>query len=266
MPGPVFAILTDFGLQDPYLAQMKGVLLQRVPNCMFLDISHEVQPQQVGQAGFFLTASWSYLPVGSICLAVVDPGVGTERRILHARKQGRSVLAPDNGLLSQLLASPGDSRIVDITPNCNEPQASTTFHGRDIFAPLAADLALGANVDALGRELDPNELLHLELASAFQSGPEITARVVHVDRFGNCILNLAAVDWSARFDRLHGLRLLVPQPEPALFVTTYARIPEGSFGLLPGSQGFYELACNQASCAKRLGLKIGDQATFRIED
>ena len=245
---------------------MKGVLLQRVPTCTFLDISHEVQPQQIGQAGFFLSASWPYLPKGCLCLAVVDPGVGTDRRILYARKQDRSVLAPDNGLLEFLLAAPGETRIFDATPKCWDPGVSATFHGRDFFAPLAADLALGANVDALGRELDPNELLYLEPASAFQSGPEITARVVHVDRFGNCILNLAAVDWSSRFDRLHGLRLLVPQPEPVLFVRTYAWIPEGSFGLLPGSQGFYELACNQASCAKRLGLKIGDQATLRIED
>ncbi len=245
---------------------MKGVLLQRVPTGTFLDISHEVQPQQIRQAGFFLSASWPYLPKGSICLAVVDPGVGTDRRILCLQKQDRIVLAPDNGLVSQLLASLGDSRIVDITPNWSGPQASATFHGRDLFAPLAADLALGAQVDALGRELDPNELRHLELASAIQSGSEITARVVHVDRFGNCILNLAAGDWSARFDRLHGLRLLVPQCEPVLIVTTYARIPEGSFGLLPGSQGFYELACNQASCARRLGLSIGDQATFCIDD
>lgn len=245
---------------------MKGVLLQRLPGSIFLDLSHEVQPQCILQAGFLLRASWPYLPAETICLAVVDPGVGTDRRILCLHKQGRSVLAPDNGLLGQLLAAPGENRIFDVSPKGIDPQCSATFHGRDLFAPLAADLVQGTGAKALGQELHPEDLLDLELPAARSTGSAIQTQVVHIDRFGNCLLNMPIPEWSPRFDQLQSLSLLLPEQQIHLMlVKTYAFIPGQSYGLLQGSQGVYELACNQTSCAEKLEMKIGDQVTFRIE-
>ena len=265
MPGPIFALLTDFGLQDPYVAQMKAVLLNGAPGCGFLDISHEVQPQGIHQAGFFLAATYLYLPRTTICLAVVDPGVGTRRRILCLEKQGRSVLAPDNGLLSLLLQEPGENRIYDASPGLREEGHSKTFHGRDVFAPLGLRLAaVEPGQRCPGPEVSPESLVRLPLAAGRGTGPEVRATVIHIDRFGNCVLDLGAGAWSPRLYPGKQLDLFAPQEDTIRVVETYARIPMGKTGLLQGSQGYFELACNQRSCAERLGLTIGDQVMFTI--
>ncbi|MCF8106228.1 MAG: SAM-dependent chlorinase/fluorinase [Desulfohalobiaceae bacterium] len=267
MSKPIFALLTDFGLKDPYVGQMKAVLASGAPGCGFLDISHEVQPQGIHQAGFFLAASYSYLPGSTICLAVVDPGVGTKRRILCLEKQDRTVLAPDNGLLSLLLLEPGENRIFDASPGLREEGHSKTFHGRDVFAPLALRLAaLEAGQRRPGPEVSPESLVRLPLAADQGFGPRVRATVIHIDRFGNCVLDLGAGPWSPRLYPGKQLELSVPQKGSTIrVVETYALIPDKEAGLLLGSQGYFELACNQSSCAERLGLAIGDRIAFTIK-
>ncbi len=258
----VFALLTDFGLQDPYVGQMKAKLISRAASCTILDISHDIRP--ILQAGFFLSASWPYLPPGTVCLAVVDPEVGTSRRILVLAKENKLVLAPDNGILSQLLQMPGAN-------NCYLPwnifqaeKVSPTFHGRDIFAPLAADLAQSSNLQELLQPVSVEDIHFLSAAKPQLQQNILACGVQHVDRFGNCILNLRIQDWSKMLLEREHLFLRQPGQTRVYPAHSYALIPKGQIGLLPGSQDFLELALEQQSCADALGLLPGSRVDFDL--
>lgn len=262
---PVFVLLTDFGLSDPYLGQLKAVLISRTMACQILDIAHNVRPQDVLQGGFFLAASWPYLPQGCICLAVVDPEVGTNRRILVLAKEGRLILAPDNGLLTQVMDLPGQNTLYQARDIPDSQQGSCTFQGRDVFAPLAADLAREKDPAALACSISEQAVQRLSLAKPRLEQGLLYCRVQHVDHFGNCILTLNISKWSSRLmeGRRPGLREPVQgQVCPAW---SYAQIDKGQIGLLPGSQGFLELALDRASCAKALGIMPGSEVVFEFQ-
>ena len=154
-------LITDFGLTDPYVGQMKAVLAKKAPHCPVVDISHDVEPFNVPQAGFFLAASYEHFPDDAVILAVVDPGVGTGRRIIGVEIGERMLIAPDNGLLTLALKfSWSEVRVFDLSKAVDAPKkVSHTFHGRDVFTPLAAWLALGGRPENLGREINPDELI-----------------------------------------------------------------------------------------------------------
>lgn len=252
---PLIALLTDFGLTDPYVAQMKAVLAVRAPSATVVDVSHGVAPFNLIQAGFFLAASAPHFPEGTIFVTVVDPGVGSERRIVLVQAAGRLFLAPDNGLLGLVLESAGPHRAFDLTPA--RPPAVATFHGRDVFAPLAASLANGASPESLGPELPAADLVAAAWSRPRLTGGVLLANVLHTDRFGNCILNLPVAPWAETLAAWPGLRLDRPRAELLTFCQLYGRIPARSVGLLPGSQGCLELAMNRTSAAAYLGLQSG---------
>ena len=260
MSQPV-ALLTDFGLADPYLAQMKGVLLSLNRDVTIIDISHQVQPFNPVQAGFLLNASREFFPKGTIFVAVVDPGVGGDRRIVVLEKFGQVFMAPDNGLLSLVLEARGRARVYDVTRPSGLSAASATFHGRDVFAPVAAHLSKGGAVQEVGPEIPLDSLLCLPLAEPVwvqtSQVKEISASVLHVDRFGNCLLNLFIDPWLARIQSWPGLFLVRPEERPVVLVKNYARLPEKTLCLLAGSQGVLELCLDRASAAKALGLEAG---------
>jgi hypothetical protein len=259
---PIIALLTDFGLQDPYVGQMKAAVLRELPECRILDLTHGVQPHNVLQAGFFLAASWRYLPRGTVCLAVVDPGVGSGRRILLLRKEEKYVLAPDNGLVSLLLEPDGPREIRDLAGEWLRG-ASATFHGRDVFVPAGLRLLQGEAPESLGQPLGEEDILRLPAAAPRWESGRLEACLLHIDRFGNCVLNLASSIWAAL---LGGSRitLLRPQHRPVHPVRAYADIPPGELGLLAGSQGYLELAVNQASCAEMLQAAIGQSCRLAV--
>ena len=250
---PAIVLLTDFGLADPYVGQMKGALLGLAPAAPVVDLCHEVRPHCILQAGFLLEASRPHFPDGSIFLAVVDPGVGSGRSILLARLGGQLFLAPDNGLLSFLHGQGASWWRADV----DATRASRTFHGRDIFAPLAARLALGADPDALGPAVDPGSTVRLEQPWAEAGDGCLDCAVLHVDRFGNCLLNLRTEAMPAR-DRTW----VLDEGRSVALVSTYADLAPGQVGLLAGSQGVMELAVNGGSCAGLLGLLPGRK--FRL--
>jgi S-adenosyl-L-methionine hydrolase (adenosine-forming) len=256
----MIALITDFGLADPYAGQMKGAILAGAPEARVVDVSHLVEPYNVAQAGYFLAASLGLFPRGTVFVAVVDPGVGGSRRIVGAQKRGRILLAPDNGLLGQALCGPGAAQVYDLTPEPGSP-ASATFHGRDVFAPLAALLESGEKLASLGAPIDPASLETLPQATASKSGGVWTARVVHIDRFGNCVLNISA---DARLPEAGWARLLAPAARPLDLAASYASLATGRIGLLRGSQGFYELALNMGSAAAALGLRLGDAVELSL--
>ncbi len=258
-------LITDFGLTDPYVGQLKGVLAKKAPACTVVDISHRVEPFNVAQAGFFLAASYEHFPKDAILLAVVDPGVGTARRIVGVGIDERVLVAPDNGLLALALrnAWSAEVRVFDLSAAMKAPsKVSHTFHGRDVFAPLAAWLALGGDPSALGMEIDPADLVDPGWANPSIDPGRASGHVLHIDRFGNCVLNLEAGSLPVPVS----LRMVSPAGGEIVYVTTYADIPEGVPGLLEGSQGFLEIAVNQRSAAKRFGLSMGDRVELVWEE
>ena len=268
-------LLTDFGLDDPYVGQMKGVLATHAPAARIIDLSHGVEPYCLPQAAFFLQAGAPYFPPGSIFVCVVDPGVGSERRIVLAQHGQRFYLAPDNGLLSILLGDADkDTRLFDVSAAI--APASATFHGRDLFAPLAARLAAGAKPEELGPALDPASLVREGWAEPRMEGQVAVATVLHADRFGNLVLNLSAAIWSPRLPvggqvRVRsgaGRSMGFGKPGPSRYnvriVTHYAELAPDELGLLTGSQGYLELAMNQASAAKHFGLGIAAEISLDL--
>ncbi len=261
MTRPTIALLTDFGLEDPYVGQIKGVLAGLAPEALVVDISHQVRPFDVLQGAFYLAVSWRFFPRGSIFLGVVDPGVGTERRLLIVRHSGCFFLGPDNGLLALVAGSDVEALAWQLIIPAESEVASNTFHGRDILSPVAAYLAQGANPITLGQPFNLADMIKPAWATPVTTGGKITAHVLHVDRFGNCLLNLTLARWLS--DVKNNPELLAPLRQPLALASTYADVPEGGVGLLAGSQGYWELAVNRGSAAKTLGLAPGQEILIR---
>lgn len=257
-------LLTDFGLSDPYVGQMKGSLIRHAPEARIIDLCHRVDPFNILQAAFFLAASRAHFPEETIFVSVVDPGVGGDRRIVLAEKFRQFFLAPDNGLLTFVIQQTGPALVRDVTLPWRR-KASATFHGRDLFAPLAARLVNGAHPSELGKEINPNSLTRLPGAEPALTENVLEAMVLHVDRFGNCITNLEASAWGARLFKTRQVSLVSPREADLVPVLTYERLEPGQFGVIKGSQGYLELAMKQQSAGQALGLAAGSRVVLRLE-
>jgi hypothetical protein len=261
------ALLTDFGLDDSYVGQVKGVLAAAAPDARVVDLSHGVPPFDVVRAGFFLEASRPYFPQGTVFACVVDPGVGGARDVVCLEKFGQAFLAPDNGLLSLTLAAPGGpAKAARVEPRrIISGPVSNTFHGRDIFAPAAALLVKNLSPGDLGPLVEPDSLERLPWAEPrIIKEPErsVEASVLHTDRFGNLILNVSLTATPDPFAGWDGVRLVRPVDRTVELVKSYADLAEGELGLIPGSQGFMELSMNQRSAADELSQNAGDTICF----
>ncbi len=244
----MIALLTDFGLQDSYVGVMKAVILGICPGASIVDVTHAVEPQDVLGGALALEDSAPYLPEGTVVVAVVDPGVGSDRTALAARAGGRFWVGPDNGLLSWQLGP--DATVVRAeNPRYRLPAVSSTFHGRDVFAPVGAHLLRGVPIEELG----PRVTSWVELPRPTpirQPDGTLEAHVVAVDRFGNLILDLRATDlppnpsFALATVRIHGL------------VRTYAEARGGPCALI-GSSGRVEIAVPNGSAAAKLGASKG---------
>ncbi|GAB6037317.1 SAM-dependent chlorinase/fluorinase [Fundidesulfovibrio butyratiphilus] len=256
LPAPLVVLLTDFGLSDPYVGQLKGALYDCAPRLRLVDLSHDVAPHNVAQAGFFLASSFEHFPESTFFLVVVDPGVGTTRRIILLQKGARNVLAPDNGLLTALLDRPGAARAFAVH-SLLVHTACPTFHGRDVFAPVAGRFLLGEPPHSLGEPVELDSLVRLPRAAPRLDGDTLSALVLHVDRFGNCVLNLAIETWARPLAPRRAPVLVAPTRHALRQVQTYGELAPEEIGLLPGSQGYFELAAHQSDAAARLGLTPG---------
>ncbi|MDW8382197.1 MAG: SAM-dependent chlorinase/fluorinase [Verrucomicrobiota bacterium] len=252
----IVTLLTDFGLRDGFVGVMKGVLLSRAPKIQLVDLSHEVAPGDVRSAAFILMNSERYFPSGTVHVVVVDPGVGSDRAALVARTPRGFYVGPDNGVLSWALRR---QRVVEVrrieNTNLFLHPVSQTFHGRDIFAPVAAYLCRAGHV----RRVGPPALSWVQIPwpEAVFSEADCWGEIVYVDRFGNALTNLpwdesacAGAQWlEVRSQRK--LRFPVCQ--------CYADARHGQPVAVPGSSGFWELALSGGSAAERLGLRPGDK-------
>ena len=254
-PSGVVSLLTDFGLEDAYVGAMKGVLLARQPGLRVVDLCHAVEAQDVRAASWLLAGAWRYFPTGSVHVAVVDPGVGSERSILLAQEAGHAFLAPDNGLLGPLLSS--EAQVVELdVERFSLSERSHTFHGRDVFAPAAAAVDGGLAPSECGARRatwegaawpEPEEL----------EGGALDVEVLHVDRFGNLITSLAAGRLAGERWRVRIGGRLMP------LVKTYADVDPGQPLALIGSCGTLEVSVRDGDAAELLGARAG--ARLRLE-
>ncbi len=245
MKGPV-VLLTDFGLKDHYVGVMKGVILSRVPQALLVDLTHEVPPQDVKEGAYLLGVSYPYFPKGSVFLGVVDPGVGTLRRALVVEAGGRFFVGPDNGLFTWIFRDHPSAEIRALEERrFLLPKASATFHGRDLFAPVVAEILKGRPLSYFGPVVkDPVQLSFPE-PEPFPGGLKVP--VLRVDRFGNLILPIRDKDLGG------GPFQIVVEGERLPFRKTYGEVPEGASLALIGSDGFLEIAVCQGSAAQRYG-------------
>ncbi len=255
MARPVIALLTDFGTRDHYAGAMRGVALSICPDATLVDITHDVEPQDVLGAALELAAAFKYFPTGTIFLAVVDPGVGSSRRGLAGEAAGYKFVAPDNGLLTMVFREAPPKRVVELTERrYARPTVSRTFEGRDRFAPAAAWLAKGIDLTALGRPLTAWHVLDIPEPTVAEG--RIAGEVLRVDRFGNLVTNID----RRMFDRVAGggaLDIAAAEHAVPRLVATYAEANAGSICALFGSDDHLEIAVTGGSAAARLHLARG---------
>jgi S-adenosylmethionine hydrolase len=264
---PYIVLLSDLGLTDPYVGQLRGVLHSLAPDAAVLDLSHSVPKHDARTGAFFLTSSLPYYAPQAIFLIVVDPGVGSDRALLCLHSKERVCIAPNNGFLSLAAKNYAWDGLVGIDPrrvrqDLELPALSVTFHGRDIIAPLGARLALGEDIHAFGDTVDMSVLRTPVWSEPVRTEEGVKATVLHVDNFGNVVLNLNAEEWSGPFSTLEPY---LPQYQTAIpLYPYYAGIPQNAAGVIVGSQGYLELACNCASAAKFFGLRPGHTLHVRL--
>ncbi len=255
----MISLLTDFGLQDEYVGLMKGVILSIAPQARIVDLCHHIDPQDVVQAAYLLQSSFSYFPEQTVHIAVVDPGVGTERAVLGARIADHLFVAPDNGLLAPLAKTFACQQLVRVENSaCFLDGVSRTFHGRDIFAPVGAYLTNGLALSELGPEMAGERIQPLDMPSVQAHAQALEGRIIAVDRFGNLITNL-------RQERIQTLEPTEAAVEIGLkghllsgIYATYGQVPPQSPLALVGSRGYLEIAVNQGDASRYFGADKGD--------
>ncbi len=254
MRTPLITLTTDFGLSDHYVGAMKGVILSICPQARIVDISHDVSAFEIADGAFTISQAYRYYSRGTVHVVVIDPGVGTARRPILAQAAGQFFVAPDNGVLSMIYAREAHKvRAISNDQYFLKP-VSNTFHGRDIFSPVAAHLAHGVAPPRFGRLIDDY------LRFSFDR-PERTARrawtgaILKVDRFGNIITNFRVEDFPDLKKR--GFEMAVGPQRVGVLASNYEECGMGELFLIAGSSGYYEISVEQGSAAKKLGCAAG---------
>ena len=247
----IVTLLTDFGTADGYVGEMKGVLLSSAPGCTLVDISHDVAAHEIDLGRLALARYWRRFPAGTVHVAIVDPGVGSERRAIAVASDGRFLVGPDNGLLSPALLLPG-ARAVQLEVPAN---ASATFHGRDVFAPAAARLASGSGLESLGAPVTDAVVRRTPEPHRASNG-DLNGEVIAIDRFGNAVTNLLA--------GVRGGDVVVNGKRLSLR-GTYANLQPGEAGAVVGSAGLIEVVVREGRAADVLRISRGTPVVIPSE-
>jgi S-adenosyl-L-methionine hydrolase (adenosine-forming) len=256
----IITLTTDFGTKDWFVGSMKGVILSIQPEAAVTDITHDVSTGDIRGGAFALAASYPFFPRGTIHLAVVDPGVGSDRPAIVVQTADYLFIGPDNGVLSWALRQ---EQIKAIRKLENERfflrSVSHTFHGRDIFAPVAAHLSKGVPMEKLG-PAQP-QLVTFPWPKPQRTRREVTGEVLYIDRFGNAITNIRS-EFLDGFDR-ESCRVMLRRKAVARLKRYYEQVPPGQAACVSSSSGFLEIAVNGGSAAQRFKLKVGDPVEVR---
>jgi S-adenosyl-L-methionine hydrolase (adenosine-forming) len=261
MPTPILTLTTDFGLSDHYVGVMKGVILGICPQARIVDISHGVTPYEIPEAAYTIAQAYRYFPKKTVHVVVVDPGVGTSRRPIVVEAAGQYFIGPDNGVFTMIYAREKHKvRAVTDARLFRQP-VSHTFHGRDIFAPVAARLAKGLAAARAGKliadYLRPNFDQPLRIGKRTWQG-----RILKIDRFGNIVTNLHR-DQFPDLEQRHSEMVIGPHHIGAL-ATNYAQAAPGELFLIFGSGGYLEVSTAEASAAKAIGCEVGAPAELMV--
>jgi S-adenosylmethionine hydrolase len=265
----LIALLTDFGTQDEYVGVMKGVIAGINPDARVVDVSHNIEPQDIVHGAFILAAACPYFPVGTVHVAVVDPGVGGRRRILALACGGQQFVVPDNGLIERVLADQSFEAAVAVEDRryCLK-RLSRTFHGRDIFAPVAAHLAAGLPLTELGPAVDRQSIVSDVVPRCRFSGQRIVEGiVVAVDAFGNLLTNIDAATLDQLTRRIAGGRLIVEladRQQIGGIVESYDRVARYTPLAVIGSRGLLEISVNCGNARKTLDAGKNDSVRVRL--
>ena len=258
----IISLTTDFGLSDWFAGTIKGVILDINPRATVVDITHEIPGGDIRAGAFALAASYKFFPKKTVHFTVVDPGVGSQRNAIAVQTENYFFVGPDNGVLSYALAR---EKIKTIQQLANQkfflPQISSTFHGRDIFAPAAAHLSKGVPIQKLGLQIA--DFVRINWPQPQQSTKSICGEIVYIDRFGDAITNiddnaLTALDSPC-------CEILVKNKKFCLLKSFYQAVPSGKPVAVIGSSRLLEIAVNGGSAAMQFSLKVGDAVTVRFE-
>lgn len=256
----ILTLLSDFGLSDVYVGVMKGAIAQINPALNVVDLTHQIPPQNIASARFCLMNAYAYFPSGSVHVAVVDPGVGSTRRAIALKFERGYLVGPDNGIFSGILSQSPATCAVELTNSqyWRTSAPSNTFHGRDIFAPIGAHLASGVNIAQLGKQIDVNSLVQLDVSPVKVMPSAIYGCIQYIDGFGNLVTNIAGTyvleqNWNVMVNGL-----TIPGCK------TYSDVSLFDAIALVGSHGYVEIAIASGNAAKRLQLGLGTEVQVLI--
>jgi len=256
---PIISLLTDFGSQDYFVAVMKAVILGIVPSARIIDICHDIPAQDIRRAAFVLTCSYSYFPKGTIHLAVVDPGVGSSRRPILIKTKNYFFVGPDNGIFSLVLRQQSLVKVIHLSKErFFLTPISQNFHGRDIFAPVAAWLARGVAPEEFGPRLD--SFTRLSFASPLVKKEKIIGEIIYIDHFGNLVTNIHKDLLDGFCQSAKDFRIIIRGKMVTGLVNSYSDLPKSKALAIIGSANYLEVAVNMGSAEKffraREGMKV----------
>lgn len=258
----IITITTDFGLQDHYVSAMKAVILGIVPNSRLIDISHQIPPQDIMAGAYVVRNAAMLFPPGTVHLVVVDPGVGTDRKMVALKIEDQYFVGPDNGIFS-LIGDEFSYQAIDLNnPEFWRSGPSHTFHGRDVFAPVAAHIANGVPFENLGDPL--KEIITYRWAVPISDKDGIQGWVVHIDRYGNLISNITEKLLNEA-GSISKLKIYVGNTILDELVTTFGDVAEGEAAAYIGSSGMLEVAINKGNAKKLLGVEKGAQLSIIVQ-
>jgi S-adenosylmethionine hydrolase len=251
-PSRIITLTSDFGLHDPYVAMMKGVILSIHLKARIVDISHQIRAGSIIQSANLLHEAFSFFPKGTVHVAVVDPGVGTDRRLIGLEARGHFFVGPDNGVFWPIIEDCEDAKIIHLTDRVYfRPRVSPTFHGRDVFAPVAAHLSLGVDLEKMGARI--NDPQRLRYPKPKEKGGTLYGEITRVDNFGNLITNIRRKDLDPFLESARPVievgDLVIKKLSPV-----YADVEQGEPLALINSSDWLEIAVHQGRASRYIGL------------
>jgi len=261
MAQPILTLTTDFGLSDHYVGVMKGVILSICPRARIVDITHDVRPFAITEGAYAIAQAYRYFPKGTVHVVVVDPGVGTERRPILMEAAGQRFVAPDNGVLAMIYGrEKAKVRLISNRRYFLKP-VSQTFHGRDVFSPVAAHLAAGMAAAKMGEAL--TDYVRPDFEKPRRSGEgRWSGRVLKIDRFGNVVTNFQASDFPALERK--PFTLAIGKSKVNVMAPHYAACAPGKLFAIIGSGGYIEISVGQSSAAGKMGCQAGESVELRL--
>lgn len=261
----LITLTTDFGYADPFAGQIKGAILRRNSSARIIDLTHGIEPHNILGGAVTIRASYHYFPHGTVHMVVVDPGVGTQRKIITMKADDHVFIAPDNGALTLIMRDKNIQAVHRVANRSLFPsEVSATFHGRDIMAPVAAALAGGMTLDQVGPAITMQECVQLDIPRTQLDENGITGRVISIDRFGNIRTTITSANISS-YQPASFAGIFIGSHQINAISATYGDRPAGALLALIDSAGHLEIAVNRGNAAALTGCRIGDPVSVLMD-